>query len=191
MAGNDDRLRRGEVVALRRCPRLADIVAVPGHRRARIAFDASRGDRRALDGLAAVETGTRVTFVLVPAELQPVPRPHRPREHPEESYLLSGPTAFDFEDRARDRAIGIAFGRGKQLRDAGDQLFDARTVIADPKKTGCTSAFPVCAANSPRSLSYETSCSSSTYAARKTFVVVGKQIHQTGDKRGVGGSVRA
>src|SRR5919107_1909417 len=127
-AGNDDRFqrRRGEIVALRGRPRFADRVPDPNFPETPEPADPSRGDRRALDGRAAVEDADPSDFLLlITAELQPVPHRYRPREHADVSDLLPGRTTFDFENRARDRAMRLAFGGGQQLFDAGDQLIHA------------------------------------------------------------------
>ena len=58
-------------------------------------------------------------------------------------------------------------------------------VIAEPKKTGCTSARPVCSTRAARSRSYGTPASSSTNAARDGLVALGQRLHEPSAERGV------
>src|SRR5688572_6390254 len=128
-SGNDDRFqcRRVEIVALRGHPQFADRVPDPNFPETPEPADPSRGDRFTLVVRAAVEDADRSDFLLlITAELQPIPHPYRAREHADVSDLLPGRTSFDFENRARDWAIRLAFGGGQQLFDAGDQLIHAR-----------------------------------------------------------------
>ena len=77
--------------------------------------------------------------------------PQRPGEEPHVGDLVPGRPALDLEDRARDRALGIAVRCRQELGDAGGQDIEPAPVIADPKNTGCTRDVAVSAASASRS----------------------------------------
>ena len=52
-----------------------------------------------------------IAELLPAAEVQPVSRSYRSREHADVRDLLAGRSALDLEDRARDGSIGVSFGR--------------------------------------------------------------------------------
>src|SRR5262249_10249560 len=86
-------------------------------------------------GRATVEHADRsYPFLVIPAELQPIPQVYRSREHPNISDLLAGRTAFDLEHSARNRPIRIAFGAGTLWVE---QLFDTIDPRLHPSARDC------------------------------------------------------
>ena len=122
-AGDDHRLqgRRVEVAPGAGGPGDADLVADPDLAEAPELADLPGGDGRAPDGRRAVlEHADRGDLALaVAAQPQPVPHPDGAREQADVGDLLPGRAALDLEHGARDRAGGVALGRGQQLADAG------------------------------------------------------------------------
>ena len=109
-------------------PSFADHVADPDLPETPELADPTRGYRVALVVRAAVEDADRRDFfLLVPAEAQPIPHLHRPREHADESYFLPSSAPLDLEDGPGDGVFDIAFRGGQELRDPVDQRPYARS----------------------------------------------------------------
>src|SRR5829696_261519 len=192
-AGNDDRFqrRRGEIVALRGRLRFADRVPDPNFPETPEPADPSRGDRRALDGRAAVENAYSGDLpLLIAVESQKIPHLYSTREHTDVRDLLPCRSSFDLENHARDRAIDIAFDRGQQLRDAEDQLIHARARDRRAEEHRMHQRLP----GLRRKLAAESAVRDRglvvDVGGKKRVVVVGEQIDQSGSKVGVGGTVR-
>src|SRR5215211_6855850 len=163
--GSDDRFQgwRGEMVALRGRPRFADRVPDPNFPETPEPADSSRGDRRALDGRATLEYAYSGDLpLLVPVESQKIPHPYRTREHTDVRDLLpaGARSTLKTTPETGPSTSPPAAGSNSVMPEISSST--PAPVIAEPKNTGCTSPFPVCAASSPRSRRYETVASSST-----------------------------